>query len=255
MTARMRKRVLVVEDDEPTQRLLSAILQRQELEVVIAAGGAHAITLLGTQTFDVVLLDMMMPDVPGSAVIDYVRDQGLPVPIIVCTAAGKTVIESIDSETVRAVIRKPFEILDLVTSVRAVAGMDAAISTDSRVLIIDDDLRARYIIKTLVAPASAVEAEDAAAALALIRTQRPDVVLLDLTLPGGTPGEALLEQIRSDAATSDIPVIIVTSRKLTDNERERLLQHAAGVIYKGDLSRETLGGALRQVLANVATPS
>jgi CheY-like chemotaxis protein len=251
----MRKRILVVEDDEPTQRLLSAILQRQELDIVIAGGGRQAIEHLGTETFDVVLLDMMMPDLPGSAVIDYVREQRLTVPIIVCTAAGNAIIQSIDSEIVRAVIRKPFEILDLVTSVRAVAGMNPAISTDSRVLIIDDDLRARYIIKTLVSPASAVEAEDAHAALALIREQRPDVVLLDLTLPGGTPGEELLVQIRNDAATSDIPVIIVTSRKLSEDERDRLLVHAAGVIYKGDLSRETLGGALRQVLANAANAS
>ena len=224
----MRKRVLVVEDDEPTQRLLSAILQRQELEVVVAGGGREAIRLLGAQkageitAFDVILLDMMMPDVSGTDVIEFVRAESITTPIIVCSAASKAITESIDADLVCAVIRKPFDIEDLVTAVRAVVGMKTAGAKDARVLIIDDDLRARYIIKTLVAPASAVEAEDAAAALALIREQRPDIVLLDLTLPGGTPGEKLLEQIRTDAATSDIPVIVVTSRKLTESERTKL---------------------------------
>lgn len=245
----MRKRVLVVEDDEPTQRLLSAILQRQELEVVIAGGGGDALALLAAERFDVILLDLMMPDVPGTGVIEFVRSQRNHTPIIVCSAAGKTITDALDSDVVALVIRKPFEIEDLVTSVRAIAGMHVPVKQDARVLIIDDDLRARYIIKTLVSPADAIEAEDATAALTLIREKRPDVVLLDLTLPGGTPGEALLEQIRTDAATSDIPVIVVTSRKLSETQRDRLLEHAAGVIYKGDLSRETLGGALRQVLA------
>lgn len=250
----MRKRVLVVEDDEPTQRLLSAILQRQDLEVVVAGGGGEAIRVLNAmragevRRFDVILLDLMMADVPGTMVVDFVHQESLDIPIIVCSAAGKAVTEAVNPDLVRAVIRKPFDIEDLVTSVRAVARMDTAAEKTARVLIIDDDLRARYIIKTLVAPAAAVEADGAAAALDLIRSDRPDIVLLDLTLPGGTPGEELLEQIRTDASMSDIPVIVVTSRKLTADERTKLLEHAAGVIYKGDLSREILGGALRQVL-------
>ena len=224
-------------------------MQRQGLDVTIAGGGAEAIELLQTQRFDVVLLDLMMPVVSGRDVVDFIATQERQTPVVVCSAAAVKDTATLDENIVRVVIRKPFEIETLISAVRAIAGMEAR-ESKNRVLIIDDDMRARYVMRAFVEPAIANEAASAAEAFAVIREQRPDLVLLDLHLPG-TSGEELLRELRADPATSSIPVIIVTSRHLSEEQRDELLKNAAGVIYKGDLSRDTLGGAVRTVLGSV----
>ena len=242
----MRKRILIVDDDEPTQRLLRAIMRRQDLDVIVAGSGAEAIRILGEKRFDVVLLDLMMPNVTGTDVLEFLATLERKPPVILCSAS-KSLGGPFDAVLVKAVIRKPFDIDDLVAAVRAVAGIHVP-PANARVLIIDDDLRARFVMRAFAEPAESMEADSAEAARAMIRAHRPDIVLLDLTLPGGTPGEELLEQLRHDPATADLPVIIVTSRKLTAAERKRLLEYAVDVIDKGDLSRATLGGALQHAL-------
>jgi CheY-like chemotaxis protein len=107
------KSVLIVEDDEPTQLLLVALMRRNGLDSVVAANGAEAINLLMSRDFAVVILDLMMPTVDGQEVIEYVAREKETIPVIVCTAAGPRTTDAIDSKVVKAIVRKPFDIDDL----------------------------------------------------------------------------------------------------------------------------------------------
>ena len=110
------KRVLVVEDDGPTQSLLSTLLRRDGCQPTIVSNGGHAIKLLRDQDFELIILDLMMPLASGVTVIESLRDQGRKIPVVVCTAAPMS--EGFDPELVSAVIRKPFDIDELSAAVR-----------------------------------------------------------------------------------------------------------------------------------------
>lgn len=238
--------VLIVEDDEPTQKLLQAVLRRAGFPTQFASNGAEAIELLRRDAYAAVILDLMMPHVGGEAVIEHLARAVRAVPVIVCTAAGTAVLSTLDRSIVRVVIRKPFDVFELIEAVTSVA---LTASRRLRALIVDDDARARYTLRTLLEPADVVEAETGHAAFRIAPEFFPDVILLDLILPGA-PGEEILRELRAREETRSIPVVVVTSRMLSLEQRAKLLQDAVAVVYKGDLSRETM----REALAAARSP-
>jgi CheY-like chemotaxis protein len=231
--------ILVVEDDVPTQLLFKALLTRYGHTIEIAPSGAEAIERLRAGDYALVILDLMMPGVSGEDVIGAMRVTGRSIPVIVCTAAGPIVTARLDGQVVKSIIRKPFEIDELTATVAALLPAPPPEIAPTRILVIDDDSNARYVIRAFLSDSEVSEAETGEGAVDLIRQNRPDIVFLDLTLPG-TPGEEVLRRLHETLETRDLPVVIVTSRKLDEKERASLLRHATAVIYKGDLSRETL---------------
>jgi CheY-like chemotaxis protein len=232
--------ILVADDDPATQRLIDALLRRRGFATVFAADGDQAIELLRVRRFAAIVLGMMMPRAGGRDVIEFLAKQKMRVPVVVCTAAPPRMTANLDPNIVKAVIRKPFDIDDFAAAVTAAA---SAGSRTTRVLIVDDDTRDRYVLRTFIAPAETLEAETGEAALDIIHENPPDLVLLDLMLPG-VQGEDILRRLRERAETTNVPVVVVTSKLLADEQRRELLQYAAGVIYKGDLSRDTLHEAV-----------
>lgn len=234
-----------MEDDEPTRQLLDAILRRGGYRTTAAVNGDEAIEILRRESFDLVILDLMMPHAAGGTVIEYLRAQARRPPVIVCTAAGPSSTATLPASIVGAIVRKPFDITELVRTIERLAGQSQAMPL-STVLVVDDDDTARYVLRAFAQPARVVEAPTAEEALRLIDERHPDVILLDLVLPG-MRGEDMLRALKQNPATAGIPVIIVTSRKLTEAEQQMLLTYGAGYIYKGDLSRETLQRMLEVV--------
>ena len=119
-----------------------------------------------------------------------------------------------------------------------------------RVLIVDDDETARYTVSSFATrPGTAViEAENGQVGLNRAQNDHPDVILLDLMMPG-IGGHEVLQRLKSDSMTAAIPVIVITSRFVNEAERAQILSKAATVIYKGDLSRETVTLAIDAALA------
>jgi CheY-like chemotaxis protein len=116
-----KKTILIVDDDEPTQNLLQAVVRRCGLESVTAANGLVAMEIIEERTdLACVILDLMMPVYDGSTVIKHLADTGKNVPVIVCTAAvSLTMNKSFDPAVVRAVIRKPFDVEQLTATLLA----------------------------------------------------------------------------------------------------------------------------------------
>jgi CheY-like chemotaxis protein len=111
--------------------------------------------------------------------------------------------------------------------------------TGRRILVIDDDPAARYLMQKLLADTHTIvlEAADGRSGLIAARRARPSMIFLDLGLPD-FGGEEILEALKSDADLQDVPVAIVTASKLTNDERIRLGRRAEAVLQKSDLSAE-----------------
>jgi signal transduction histidine kinase len=118
------------------------------------------------------------------------------------------------------------------------------------VLIIDDDEVARYLLQRLLAEASLQfrEAASGAEGLRLGRQERPAAIVLDMSLPD-MDGADVLDALRREPATRSTPVIIHTSRSLTEQERERLMPHVVGILPKSGLTREAALELLNRALS------
>jgi CheY-like chemotaxis protein len=111
--------VLVVDDDDAIRTLIARVLKRANYEVAQAGNGSEALSKLRTQRYDTVVLDLMMPVMSGFEVIEYLRshdDAGAPC-IVVVSAAGERDLQGISSPLVRNVLRKPFDLPELIAAV------------------------------------------------------------------------------------------------------------------------------------------
>jgi putative two-component system response regulator len=116
----MGKRILVVDDDENILNLEKTILEQRGFEVTGAVGGAEALEVLGSKTFDLVLLDVMMPEVDGFTVCRKIKEdprlKDLPVIFLTAKGGGEALAEGFESGAVMY-INKPFTANKLLTIV------------------------------------------------------------------------------------------------------------------------------------------
>jgi signal transduction histidine kinase/AraC-like DNA-binding protein/ABC-type sugar transport system substrate-binding protein len=119
-----------------------------------------------------------------------------------------------------------------------------------RVLVVEDDPDMRDLHARIVAEAGArpLLAADGRDALAVMASEIPDLVLLDLRM-AGTDGFRTLAAMRSAAATRDIPVIVITGQRLADADLDRLDQGVAAVVSKGVLTAAETRARIEAALA------
>jgi DNA-binding NtrC family response regulator len=111
-------KILIVDDERTLCNSLKVFLSNQDCEIVTAYAGREAIEKLCKDTFDVVLLDMVMADMSGHQIIEYMHENGLDALIIAMTGYSST---DISTEFFRGKIygclKKPFDLDELVTTV------------------------------------------------------------------------------------------------------------------------------------------
>ena len=92
-----------------------------------------------------------------------------------------------------------------------------------------------------------METANGAKALAKIDARRPSLVLLDLMMPE-MDGFQVVEALRNSPKTSDIPVVVITGKNLTDDERARLKGWMVNTIEKRSIPQEQLAGRVRELV-------
>ena len=119
--------------------------------------------------------------------------------------------------------------------------------TARRVLIIDDDPAARYLMQKLLEDENVcvIEARDGRSGLAAARRSKPSLIFLDLNLPD-LGGEDVLEALKADVDLQEVPVAIVTSALVSRDQRERLGRRAQSVLQKSELD----GKRAKSILAS-----
>ena len=120
--------VLVAEDDAAIRKLICAIVRKQGVDVVSAADGAEAIACTQQEPFDALLLDLMMPNQSGWAVMAQLTEAQSPLlsRTVVITAASDREIGDLPEQT--RILRKPFDIRELVRTLRETVGLPVEVT-------------------------------------------------------------------------------------------------------------------------------
>src|SRR3954468_16640303 len=132
-------KVLVVEDDDAIRALLVAALRREPFEVHAAINGAEALTFTRASEYAVILLDLMMPTLSGVEFLQafHEADPNSRTVVFVMTAFDDVTVRHIAPNLVHGIVRKPFDVPQLVAMVREVAmtRIDAASRTEGDAVV------------------------------------------------------------------------------------------------------------------------
>ena len=224
----LRLPLLVVEDSAASIEVYRALLRGSEFQVLSAshvAGARQAVPELAPAA---VILDIQLQGEDAWGLLAELKSgRSAAPPVVVITAVD-------DEQKARALgadayFLKPVDRQWLLHTLRALTRS----ARPGTVLIIDDDELARYTLTDVLKKTQfeVLEASDGASGLERARAERPAAIFLDLNMPG-LDGFEVLERLKADPATRDIPVFIVTSMVLSADERERLERSAAAVLSK-----------------------
>jgi CheY-like chemotaxis protein len=112
------KRVLVADDDPALRALLRLVATRAGFEVASAANGLEALQLLQSESFDVALIDLMMPRMSGYELLQQIGELSHKPAIVVVTAMNDALLPRLDTSIVSSILRKPFDI-DMLAAILA----------------------------------------------------------------------------------------------------------------------------------------
>jgi CheY-like chemotaxis protein len=227
--------VLVVEDETDAQLVIEKMLRGSPYTGVPARNLRQAREALARNDPAVVLLDIQLGHEMTWKWLGELKSAAGAPPVVVMTSVDdprKSFALGAD-----AYLHKPVERQALLKLLDELA--------QAPILVIDDDPAARYTIRRCFdgVPYRVVEAADAREGLRAAQTLRPELIVLDLSLPDRR-GEEVLRELAADEATRGIPVIIATSERLTPELRSRL-GGAMAVMEKGELRRETFASIVQ----------
>jgi signal transduction histidine kinase/DNA-binding response OmpR family regulator len=236
--------VLVVDDDATVRELMERFLVKEGFSVVTAAGGLEALARARELGPAAVTLDIMMPDLDGWTVLAALKgDPALAdIPVVVVTILdekGRGLALGAAEYMVKPIDRD--RLLDLL---RTICGRPAG-----RVLLIEDDEATRAVIRQILTSDGWTidEADNGRVGLARLATAVPDVIVLDLMMPE-MDGFEFLAELRSRPDGRDIPVLVVTAKDLTGDDRRRLNGGVERVILKRGYGPDELLSELRRAL-------
>ncbi|MGA7485372.1 MAG: response regulator [Xanthobacteraceae bacterium] len=237
--------VLVVDDDPAVHDLLTAALAKENYRLLHARDGAEALEILRKTPPDIVTLDVMMPKVDGWSVLGVMKsDPALDhIPVIMVTIVDDRNLGY--SLGASEFMTKPIDRSRLLSLVRRFAGNEP----QARVLIVDDDPEVRDIVCTTLEGSGlkTSQAVNGRAALEWLKSHpAPSLILLDLMMPE-MDGLEFLNRIQQEDKLVDVPIVVLTAKELTEQERTFLAERTLLVLSKGAQPIGSLGSTLSAI--------
>jgi len=242
---RLDNTVLVIDDDAESCEILRRLLEKDGFQAVTASGGVEGLRLAHTLQPVAITLDVMMPDMDGWSVLRALKADPVlhKIPVVMLTMVDdKSRAYSLGAVDYLA---KPVDRQRLHNTLARFQTSEASRS----ILLVEDDLTTRQMMVRILEGADwqVSEAGNGREALDRLELERPQMVLLDLMMPVMDGFDFLLE-MRSNASWSDIPVIVLTAKDLTDGERQMLTGRVEQIVEKGAWGHDDLLRLLRRAV-------
>jgi len=235
--------VLVIDDEAVVRDLMQRFLSKERFRVLTAANGEDGLRLAREQRPDAITLDVMMPGLDGWAVLSQLMSdpQLADIPVIMLTM--------VDDKRMGYALGASEYLTKPIDRDRLIAVLDKY-RRDQPVLLVDDDPGVRSLLRRILETEgyTVIEAENGRAALDRIGQRAPGAILLDLMMPE-MDGFEFLSALHERAAWRQIPVVIVTAKDLTAEDRERLNGSVVRILQKGAYGQPDLLAEVRTLLA------
>ncbi|WP_299754946.1 PAS-domain containing protein [uncultured Boseongicola sp.] len=242
--------VLVIDDDPNVRELLHRNFAAAGLRTIEADNGLAGIEVARKERPNVITLDVMMPKADGWSVLEELKSDpdtaNIPV-VMVSIIENKQLGFSLGASEY---LTKPIEREKLVSVVQSLIGSD----DDPMVMVVEDDSDTRSLLcRTLVSAGFKVqEAENGRVALDKLKSFRPSLLLLDLMMPE-MDGFEFAERFRRNEDWSHVPIIVLSAKTLTDEDRTRLEGWAEAFYPKGSESLDHIVSEVKNRLLNATS--
>lgn len=237
--------VLIIEDNEAMHLIYDKYLKGTGFKVKSARSIDEARTALEQTMPDVIILDILLPGENTWKFLTELKSNTSykDIPVLVASVIDEEergLALGADDYCV-----KPVERQWLLKKLQNLKSR----RKNARILIIDDEAIARYILKEMLPQGrfEVIEAENGKSGLEKAVNYKPDIIFLDLIMPDST-GFEILEKLKADPGTRDIPVVINTSKDMDAIEIARLNRSAAAVLGKKDISKARMASQIRDIL-------
>jgi hypothetical protein len=245
--------VLVVDDDPNALDLLGRTLQGAGVRVVTASEGQEALNLARTLHPAAITLDVLMPGMDGWEVLRELKADPATrdIPVLMVTMTDDRELGYALGAT--EFLTKPVNRGQLVQLLDRYAPEGA----ERRALVVDDKAENREVLRRALENEGwqVSEAENGRVALEKVADSAPALILLDLMMPVMDGFEFVMEMRKREDARA-IPIVVVTAKDVTEEDRRRLNGDVVGLIQKGGLGRDDLLELLsEQVAATGRSPS
>jgi threonine synthase len=264
--------IVVVDDNPNDRRLIRRLLKSyKQYRVYEATDGQHALQVIQDRQPDLIICDLTMPNMDGFALMEKLKTQPetATIPIIVITAKTLTtndhrllekrtesiwqkggydtnnlvehVISTLGHTTPLGLLHKEnAQPLDDASGQKSQTLTDTTPDADHVIVMIDDnplDLRlARRMLKSM--NVDIIEASNGRDGLKAIYNYHPDLIVLDLMLPD-LDGFSILDTLEKEVALRDIPVVVVSAKELSPDEKTTLRARIVSRIEKASLDRKS----------------
>lgn len=276
--------VVVIDDNPQDSRLVRRLLQaHKNYRIFEVNNPLDGLDLVRQRKPDLIVMDLTMPDLDGFSLLESFKNdpEVAKIPVVVISAKTLTPAdrarlegraESLwqkgafnTRELVQHVVQTlggdlgetPEELTEA-TNGQVVTASKEAITQDEPpqkirdIVVIDDEPRDARLIRRLLEATGHYrvhEAHNGESGWKAIETYKPALIVLDLILPD-TTGEALLERLKSNAATKDIPVVVLTAKDIRAEARQQLLGKIISLFEKANLDRQALIDYVNETLSD-----
>ena len=235
---------MVIDDESDSRVLLTNLLEEFGCQVIAANSGEQGLRMAREFRPQLITVDLLMPQMDGASVIRALKadPQLRAIPLVVVSIVAEerrgSILGAVD------ILEKPVAREELLAALRR-----SLLPAKAKILIVDDEEDARQILLSHLAdePVEVRTAANGKEALTALETFSPDLVLLDLIMPV-MDGVAFLDGLRHDPRYQNLPVIVVTSKELSQSEKEELRRQTFEIVKKTELSEEKFKALLQRVL-------
>ena len=235
-------KILIVEDKEHARELLVKIFTDAGYIIDVASSGVEAIEKAKLWKPDVITLDILLPMKDGWQVMRELKEHPI------CKNIPIIIISMIDERKLgfglgaAEYFVKPIKKEVLLDSVRSIATKYSLQQKSARILVIDDDQSSTDLIKIILEAEGCTifVAHNGKDGLRLANEHRPDLIILDLIMPGGMSGFDVAHELKHQGATVNIPIIVMTGMEIDDETRSQLEGFVVSLMKKSGFTKKDL---------------